>query len=111
MGGEYQIDLEPGEVIHWFVGHGPGEVLGPCSHVCRHNSTANIAWGPDADHYTLDECHVPDGCDRRCRAWVPVDVVNGKPAPRWRECRWMEVSPDAAKVRVREAVRPIQTDP
>ncbi len=28
MGGEYQIDLGPGEIIHWFVGYGPGEVVG-----------------------------------------------------------------------------------
>ncbi len=103
MGGEYQIDLGPGEIIHWFVGYGPGEVVGECRHVCDHRSLANIAWGPDAEHYTLDECH-DSGCRGRCRAWIPVDVVNGKPRPRFSEARWLEVVPDPARVRERSPV-------
>jgi hypothetical protein len=56
----------PGEVS-WFVGHGPAPVIGPCPHVnCRHLGGSNIAWGPDIEHYVLDECS-----DCLCRAWSP----------------------------------------
>lgn len=62
----------PGEVS-WFPGKGPAQVLGPCPHTgCPHNTLAAIAWGPDFEHYTLDECRVPadlGGCGGTCRSW------------------------------------------
>lgn len=62
----------PGEVS-WFPGKGPAQVLGACPHrACPHNTLAAIAWGPDFEHYTLDECRVPadlGGCGGTCRSW------------------------------------------
>lgn len=98
MGGEFIIDVPLDDIVHWFVGYGPGEVLGLCPHACVHRSRANIAWGSDREHYTLDECST---C--HCRAWLSVDVVNGKPRPRFDEACWFEVRPDPAKIR-RKAV-------
>jgi hypothetical protein len=59
----------PGEA-HWFAGHGPARLIGPCPHDCRHHATSVVAWGPDLDHYELVVCDVTDGCDGRCRGWV-----------------------------------------
>lgn len=53
----------PGE-LHWFVGYGPRHTTGPCPHTCAHGASAWIAYGPDLDRYTLNECL---GCG--CRAW------------------------------------------
>lgn len=63
----------PGEVS-WFPGKGPAAVLGSCPHTgCPHDQVACIAWGPDFEHYTLEECRVPaavGGCDGTCRSWA-----------------------------------------
>lgn len=54
----------PGDVT-WFKGHGPKQATGPCTHSCDHNWTMSvIAWGPDYEHYSLNEC---TKCG--CRAW------------------------------------------
>ena len=74
---EVHLD-HPGD-ISWFPRHGPAKVIGPCVHECDHSLPADIAWGPDYDHYTLVECQVPDGCAGQCRAWFP-EHPNG----RWR---------------------------
>lgn len=60
----------PGD-ISWFKGYGPANVLGPCPHVdCPHTATSVIAWGPDFEHYTLNACDIPEGCDGYCRGWA-----------------------------------------
>lgn len=63
----------PGEVT-WFPNKGPAPVLGPCPHTeCPHDMGGCVAWGPDYEHYVLDECSVPaerGGCDRACRSWT-----------------------------------------
>lgn len=63
----------PGE-MRWFPGKGPVPVLGPCPHSdCSHNAAGCVAYGPDYDHYVLDECQVPaedGGCGGTCRAWM-----------------------------------------
>jgi hypothetical protein len=86
MGGELSIDTE---FIEWFKGYGPLPVVGTCPHDCQHRNLANIAWGPDLDHYTLDECR-----DCGCRAWIPV-IRNPKnptkPLALCDRARWMEV--------------------
>lgn len=56
----------PGDV-HWFKGYGPTATVGPCPHNCEHRALTNIAWGPDYEHYTLNECD--DVCAGRCRGW------------------------------------------
>lgn len=83
MGGEFSIDTD---FVHWFAGYGPKTVVGPCPHDCRHMSITNIAWGPDQEHYTLNDCS-----DCGCRAWMPVEVVAGKPRNLWDRAVWMEV--------------------
>lgn len=54
----------PGEIT-WFSGYGPLPIVGPCPHICEHNAVRNIAWGPDFDHYTLNQC-----IDCGCRGWA-----------------------------------------
>jgi hypothetical protein len=75
----------PGEIT-WFAGHGPAVVLGDCPHDgCSHGLLANIAWGPDFEHYVLDECRDPDGCNGRCRAWAeewPYPYTKDRPKHR-----------------------------
>lgn len=66
--GEVHLD-HPGDVV-WFKGHGPCLVLGPCPHVdCPHDMAGAIAYGPDHEHYVLDQCVVRDGCNGQCRGW------------------------------------------
>ena len=67
----------PGE-IHWFKGHEPRPVLGPCPHAeCKHLGQGVIAWGPSYERYELVECGNIDpanesdsDCATHCRAWV-----------------------------------------
>lgn len=56
----------PGDVS-WFAGHQPKTSLGElCDHPCDHHFTlANIAWGPDYEHYALNECR-----ECGCRGWA-----------------------------------------
>jgi hypothetical protein len=68
----------PGE-LHWFTGHGPATVVGPCPHSCVHNATSVVAHGPDFEHYELVDCDVRDGCAGRCRGWVAqTEGSNGR---------------------------------
>lgn len=94
----------PGEVS-WFPGKGPAQVLGPCPHTrCPHNAGAAIAWGPDLEHYTLDECRVgPEvgGCDGQCRSWaaeVPIEEGPGKGRIRYSWGPWLHVELDPTTV-------------
>lgn len=83
----------------WFSGHGPRPVKGPCPHVdCGHSDVRAIAYGPDFDHYVLDECHTEAGCNGRCRGWTaeyPPDVASELGLPRFRfpenHLGWLEV--------------------
>jgi hypothetical protein len=67
----------PGE-IHWFMGHGPAPVIGPCRHrECRHLGQSVIAHGPSYERYELVACgsldqaaESDDDCASQCRAWV-----------------------------------------
>lgn len=54
--------------MHWFMGHGPAPVLGPCTHACQHLGDSVVAWGPSHDRYELVECGTEDSTCR-CRAW------------------------------------------
>jgi len=65
----------PTSELLWLNGHQPLPVTGPCPHDCAHDSTAWIAYGPDAEHYTLNQC-----ADCACRAWFNND---GKHRTRW----------------------------
>lgn len=86
----------PGE-ISWFPGKGPAAVLGPCPHRCEHFARAAIAWGPDFEHYTLDECRdavEEGGCGGACRAWsseVPIAEGPGKGRIRYSWSAWLNV--------------------
>ena len=64
----------PGD-MHWVTGHGPQPVTGPCTHDCTHTHSTWIAYGPDLEHYTLNQC---DQC--ACRAW---HNDTGKHRTRW----------------------------
>src|SRR5687768_11072113 len=90
MGGEVIIDTD---FVHWFVGHGPAKIVGPCPHDCDHWGAANIAWGPDLAHYTLDEC-----CECRCRAWSQAKPPK-RTAINRHSMEWMQVEPNPALVR------------
>lgn len=82
------VDVAPGEV-QWLLDWGPKKVIGDCSHDCEHTSTIAIAWGPDIDHYTLDECG-----ECRCRAWIPVKrrEWTTKPMHLYHLARWKEIA-------------------
>jgi hypothetical protein len=80
----------PGEIT-WFSGHGPAQVIGPCPHTaCPHNMGANIAWGHDWQHYTLDRCDVAEGCNGGCRAWHDERSVPTSP---WLQVEVAPVTP------------------
>jgi len=92
----------PGEVS-WFPGKAAAPVLGPCPHTrCPHDSARCVAWGPDFEHYTLDECHVPaelGGCAGQCRAWaaeVPETDRRGRQRIRYGWGAWLHVDVAAA---------------
>lgn len=53
----------PGEVS-WFAGYGPVPIAGLCPHDCQHQDAKSVAWGPDWEHYILEQC-VHCGC----RGW------------------------------------------
>lgn len=97
----------PGEVS-WFPGKGPAEVLGSCPHTgCPHDQVACIAWGPDLEHYTLDECRVPaavGGCDGTCRSWAKeVPTPRGGVQYGWSPYRHVAVPPRGAEPAPRPA--------
>lgn len=73
----------PGEVS-WFSGYGPLPIIGDCDHTdCLHRGTADIAYGPDFDHYELVECS-----DCGCRAWIPDSAqVKDFENAHWRKVR------------------------
>lgn len=53
----------PGEIT-WFKNYGPLPIIGPLTQDCDHDGAGVVAWGPDMQRYTLDECRK---CG--CRAW------------------------------------------
>ncbi len=84
MGGEVVIDTD---FVHWFKGYDPKPIIGPCPHDCKHRGISDIAWGPDLDHYTLDEC-----TDCGCRAWMRAEPPK-RTCLNWKEGPWMQVEP------------------
>lgn len=99
---EVHLD-HPGDWF-WFGGK-PAPVVGPCPHTnCPHDRTRGLAYGPDYEHYVLDECVVREdagGCGGQCRGWFaewPPD--EGPDGRRWREVQvWMQVDVRAAALR------------
>lgn len=89
------LQLDTAGEIEWFYGRGPGPVLGPCPHGCRH-ARSLVAWGPSHERYKLVECNGvrPGGgateCAGRCRAWMDSwgSVVTD----------WLEIDVDPAAV-------------
>jgi hypothetical protein len=83
----------PGEVS-WFAGFSPAPVLGPCPHGnCEHRDARSIAWGPDWDHYILEEC-----VHCHCRGWFGEwDDDDGRRHYRFPE-KWLQVAQPAARV-------------
>lgn len=89
----------PGEIT-WFPGRGPAEVLGRCPHAaCPHNEIRSIAWGPDFEHYSLDQCDVPaeaGGCAGTCRSWASeVPTSRGGVRYGWASYLHVQVGPAA----------------
>lgn len=74
--------------VEWFAGYGPKKVTGPCTHTCDHNWTLHaIAWGPDFEHYILDECQ-----ECGCRGWSAEYPPPFSPdRPKMRQGRLMAV--------------------
>lgn len=67
--GEAHLD-HPGD-WHWFMGHGPAEIIGDCPHEnCPHHAGSVVAYGPDYRHYELIQCDVDEGCNGNCRGWM-----------------------------------------
>lgn len=92
MGHETFVEVEH---VHWFKGHGPKDPIRPCRHVCPHNATSVIAWGPSLRHYELVQCDVKEGCAGRCRAWEAAtkDSRGGIPNSH----PFMQVTPDRSE--------------
>jgi hypothetical protein len=87
----------PGDVT-WFPGQRPAPVLGDCPHTrCPHDSLRCVAWGPDLEHYTLDQCTVPTdagGCGGQCRAWSS-EVPHPRGGVRYGWGPWRQVGPSS----------------
>lgn len=89
----------PGDVT-WFDGYGPLPVVGPCPHDCDHAwGLATVAWGPDHEHYSLNECKQRGGCEGACRGWSAEYPAGRRPPwfsrrrPKFRLGRMLQVAP------------------
>lgn len=92
----------PGD-FHWWKGHGPAAVLGPCPHTdCRHEYQSTIAWGPDMTRYELVQCEAD--CHSTCRAWTDGGPDNTTP--------WLHTdAPDLGHLEDRVAARRAEETP
>lgn len=81
----------PGEIT-WFAGSQPRKGTGElCNHPCDHNFTlGNIAWGPDYEHYVLNECR-----ECGCRGWAQeYPEPHTKDRPKHRQMALMQTTPN-----------------